>query len=94
MRKSGTPEWVIAIAKQHVESLRPISGFLWRLAEGQRVASGWYFDYEAERLPSNPPRPGSGFGYAPGFLVTDDGSIQVVRWGELRKGRGRKPRNK
>lgn len=82
---SAVPESVLVKAKAHVNSLRPIEGFVWRLAPGRRVAAGWYFDYEAERLPSNPPGPGSGFGYAPGFLVADDGSIQVVGWHELRE---------
>jgi hypothetical protein len=77
------PENVLAKAKEHVESLRPVEGFVWRLAKGQRVATGWYFDYEAERLQSNPPGPGSGFGYAPRFVVADDGSIRVARWSEL-----------
>jgi hypothetical protein len=90
MRGRGVPEWVLRIAGEHVKGLRPVEGFVWRLAEGQRVEEGWYFDYEVERLPSNPPRPGSGFGYAPGFLVRPDGSIQVIRWGELRGVRGRR----
>ena len=46
---------------------------------------GWYFDYAAHRLPSNPPGPGTGFGYAPGFLVADDGSVRVIGWRELRR---------
>src|SRR5690349_14642622 len=79
------PENVMAAAKAHVESLRPVEGFVWRLAQGRRLAAGWYFDYEAERLPSNSPGPGSGFGYAPGFLVAEDGSIRVVGWGDLRE---------
>jgi len=85
MRGPVVPEWVLAIARQHVESLPPVEGFIWRLAEGQRVAWGWYFNYEFERLPSNPPGPGSGIGGAPGFLVGEDGSIRVVRWDELRE---------
>ncbi len=91
MHGSVVPEWVLVIARQHVEGLRPVAGWVWRLGEGQRVASGWYFDYEAERLPSNPPGPGTGFGYAPGFLVGEDGSIRVVRWGELQTVRGERP---
>ncbi|HWG44854.1 MAG TPA: hypothetical protein VN688_18925, partial [Gemmataceae bacterium] len=63
-QKTVVPENVLAKAKEHVDSLRPVEGFVWRLAEGRRVATGWYFDYETERLPSNPPGPGSGFGYA------------------------------
>jgi hypothetical protein len=85
MRGKVVPESVLAIARRHVESLRPVEGFVWRLAEGRRVAAGWYFDYQAERLPSNPPGPGSGFGYVPGFLVTEDGAVRVVGWDELRE---------
>jgi hypothetical protein len=70
------PEKVMTAAKAHVESLRPVNGFVWRLAWGKRVAASWYFDYEAERLPSNPSGPGSGFGYAPGFLVSDEGQSE------------------
>jgi hypothetical protein len=89
MRTAVVPEFVLTVARRHVESLRPVEGFLWRLSEGRRVAAGWYFDYEAERLPSNPPGPGSGFGYAPGFILTEDGSIRVVGWQDLRKVHGR-----
>lgn len=78
------PELVLAAARKHVAGLPPVAGYVWRLAPGMRVAAGWYFDYEAERLPSNPPGPGTGFGYAPGFLVADDGTVRVVRWPELR----------
>lgn len=85
------PESVLAVARQHVAGLPPVEGFMWRLSEGRRVSAGWYFDYETERLPSNPPRPGSGFGFAPGFLVADDGVIQVVAWHELRAVHGLPP---
>ena len=69
-----TSEDVVRIAHQHIEGLRPVEGIVWCLSEGKRVDGGWYIDYEAKRLPSNPPSPGSGFGYAPGFLVADDGT--------------------
>jgi hypothetical protein len=88
MQGQAVPEWVLAIARQHVAELPPIEGFVWRLSQGQRVAIGWYFDYEAERLPTNPPGPGSGIGGAPGFLVADDGAVRVVGWQELRAVRG------
>ncbi len=92
MRGHAVPESVLAAAKSHFQTLRPLEGFVWRLGKGSHVATGWYFDYEAERLPSNPPGPGSGFGYAPGFVVAEDGSIRVVRWGDLREVRGIEPR--
>ena len=37
-----------------VVTREPVEGFEWRLAQGRRVATGWYFDYEAKRLPSEP----------------------------------------
>ena len=83
--RSTIPESVLAIARQHVADRPPIEGFVWALGQGQRVPSGWYFDYLFDRLPSNPPGPGSGVGGAPGFVVSDDGSIRVVRWHELRE---------
>lgn len=85
------PEAAMAAARQHVAGLPPIEGFVWRLAQGRQVSAGWYFDYEAERLPSNPPGPGSGFGFAPGFLVAKDGSTRVVAWHELRSVHGLPP---
>ncbi|QJW98602.1 hypothetical protein [Frigoriglobus tundricola] len=84
MGGSPVPELVLAIARHHIAGIPPVKGYRWRLAPGRRVSAGWYFDYEAERLPTNPPRPGSGFGYAPGFLVTDEESVRVVAWHELR----------
>jgi hypothetical protein len=65
MSAALVPESVLAIARRHVQTLPSVEGFVWRLGQGERVAAGWYFDYKAERLPSNPPGPGSGFGYAP-----------------------------
>lgn len=78
------PDEVIRVARRHVEGLPPPPPeWAWELAEGRRVPGGWYFDYQAERL--SPRRgPGTGFGFAPGFLVADDGPVRVVGWGELR----------
>lgn len=84
MGGQGIPESILTIARTHVAGRPPITGFVWRLSQGQRVSTGWYFDYSFDRLPSNPPGPGSGIGGAPGFVVTDDGTIKVVRWHELR----------
>jgi hypothetical protein len=84
MREQVVPEAVLAIAKKHVDGLRPVDGFVWCLARGRRVAAGWYFDYEVERLPTNPPSPGSGFGGAAGFLIADNGSVRVVSLPQLR----------
>ena len=91
MGGSPVPESVIAVARQHVAGLPSVKGYVWRLAQGRRVSAGWYFDYEAERLPTNPPRAGSGFGFAPGFLVAADESVRVVAWHELRDIHGLPP---
>lgn len=72
------PEWVIDTAHRHIAERPPLVGFTWSFEFRQRVASGWYFDYVLERLPHNPPCPGSGVGGAQGFVVQADGSVQVV----------------
>jgi hypothetical protein len=73
------------IARQHVDSLRPLpEGFARRHTEGRRVRSGWYFDYGVDKVPPNRGGPGSGIGGAPGFLVGDDGQVTVVGWPQLR----------
>jgi hypothetical protein len=79
-----TYEDAVPLARQHVAGLSPVEGWVWRLSEGVCVEGGWYFDYAADRLPSNPPGPGTGFGYAPGFIVTDGGQILVIGWQQLR----------
>ena len=94
MNRQGIPESILAIAREHVTGRPPITGFVWRLYQGQRVSTGWYFDYSVDRLPSNPPGPGSGVGGAPGFVVADDGTIKVVRWHELRTIRDSEPPGK
>ena len=84
------PEEVLALARKHLEAVRPPSGWRWLPPEGRRVPTGWYFDYCAK--PLKPRRgPGTGFGFAPGYLVADDGSVRTVGWGELRRVHGLPP---
>jgi hypothetical protein len=85
MGEPPIPDLVMAAARRHVAGLPPVKGFVWRLSRGEQVPAGWYFDHEAERLPDNPPGPGAGFGFPPGFLVSNDGSVRVVGWHELRE---------
>jgi uncharacterized protein (TIGR02996 family) len=88
--RSRVPGLVFAAARRHVAALPPVKGFVWQLSEGRRVSAGWYFDYSAKRL--WPRRgPGTGFGFAPGYLVADDGSVRSVGWGELRQVHGLPP---
>ncbi|HET6252143.1 MAG TPA: hypothetical protein VFE47_30940 [Tepidisphaeraceae bacterium] len=84
-----TYEAALALAHQHVAALRPIKGWTRRVSQGIRVDKGWYFDYSVDRLPSNPPGPGSGIGGAPGFLISDAGEISVVGWPQLRSVKAR-----
>ena len=90
MRGPLIPEHMLALARKHLEGIRPPAGWRWRAPEGTRVPAGWYFDYAAERL--RPRRgPGTGFGFAPGYLVGDDGSVRTVSWSELRQVHGLEP---
>ena len=91
MGEPPVPDVVMAAARQHVAGLPTVTGFVWRLSQGRRVPTGWYFDYEAERLHDNPPGPGSGFSFPPGFVVADDGTVRVVKWHELREVRPSPP---
>src|SRR5262245_23272794 len=84
------PEPVLALARAHLAGVRPPADRRWAAPVGRRVPGGWYFDYVAERL--RPRRgPGTGFGFAPGFLVADDGTVRTVGWGELRQVHGLPP---
>ncbi|MDY3558540.1 hypothetical protein R5W23_005660 [Gemmata sp. JC673] len=85
--RSGVPEWVLAVARRHVAGFRPPRGRRWCEPDGVRVPGGWYFNYAAERI--RPRRhPDTGFGFAPGYVVDDDGSVRTVGWGELREVHG------
>jgi hypothetical protein len=84
------PEEVVSLARQHLAGIRPGAGRRWCAPAGRRVPGGWYFDYAAERL--RPRRgPDVGFGFAPGYLVGDDGSVRTVGWHELRHVQGLEP---
>lgn len=90
MHQPIPPAEVLDLARRHLDSIRPPPGWRWAAPEGRRVPTGWCFDYTAERL--QPRRgPGNGFGFAPGYLVSDDGSVRTVGWGELRQVYGLPP---
>jgi hypothetical protein len=86
----AAPEQVLALARKHLAGIPPPRGRRWSSPTGRRVLGGWYFDYAAERLK---PRRGSdtGFGFAPGYLVLDDGTVRTVGWWELRQVHGLPP---
>jgi hypothetical protein len=84
MRGSGVPEWVIETARRHVADHLPVPGFRLVFHFRQRVARGWYFWYDLERLPGYLPDP-YGAGGAAGFIVRLDGSVEAVSGREVQK---------
>ena len=69
-------------ARQHLYGRRPPVGRAWVLRAGQRVSDGWYFDYALEPLRFIRDQQEPQFGGAPGFVVSDDGQVRDVSWGE------------
>lgn len=70
-------------ARQHLHSVRRPVEHVWVLRDGKRWDEGWYFTYRPEprRFIENIQR----FGGAPGFLVKDDGTIEVIGWSDPRQ---------
>jgi len=58
-------EGAVAIARKHLEGIRPPTGRRWRAPEGHRVAGGWFFGYTAELIRPRR-REYGGFACAPG----------------------------
>lgn len=54
------------------------------------MAGGWFFAYGIERDPPSR-RPLPGWGYFPGYLVADDGSVRVINEVGLRELFGPRP---
>jgi hypothetical protein len=71
------PESILEAAQRHLAGIRPPRGSRWQLTRGQWVEGGWFFVYRIERLPPcrRPPPP---FGFFPGYIVADDGSVRNV----------------
>jgi hypothetical protein len=71
------PEQVLSAARRHLEGAPSLRGCRWVVSPGQRVPGGWFFIYRIERHPPSrkPPPP---FGYFPGYLVADDGSVRNI----------------
>lgn len=88
--RSLVPGSVLAVARQHIAGLPPVRGYVWQLSDGRRVPDGWYFDYSAKRVQSRFKSTAS-FGYAPGYLVSDNGTIRTVGWGQLQQVLGQQP---
>ena len=70
-------------ARQHLFSLAPPVGWVWKLNHGQRMDDGWFFWYQLESLRFDPDDSGSRFGYAPGFAILDDASVRPIGWSQL-----------
>ena len=88
--RAVVPEAALAVARRHLAGLRPPRGRRWCEPDPVRVPGGWYFNYAAERI--RPRRhPDTGFGFAPGYVVADDGGVRAVGWGELRRVHGLSP---
>jgi hypothetical protein len=72
------PESILEAARQHLDAApRLRRGLRWMLTTGQRVEGGWFFVYRIEPVPPSrrPPPP---FGFFPGYIVADDGSVRNV----------------
>jgi hypothetical protein len=69
-------------ARNHLYSLRSPVEYVYVLKDGKRWDIGWYFDYVLE--PQRFIATGQQFGHPPGFLVKDDGEIEVVAWWDPR----------
>jgi hypothetical protein len=77
-----TYEEALRLARKHLEDEGPPApGYRWQPPEGRRARGGWYFPYRYEKL--GPAEPGGGIGGAPGYLVRDDGTVDVVGLIEL-----------
>jgi uncharacterized protein (TIGR02996 family) len=75
--RSPVPGQVLTAARRHLAGTRRLPGTRWVVAGGQRVEGGWFFIYRIERVPPSrrPPPP---FGFFPGYVVADDGSVRNV----------------
>ena len=75
-----THEQALVYAHRHVSELPPPpEGFIWVSSEqGRRFKEGWFFDFGYKKVPPNPGGPGSGLGCPPGFVVGDDGRVQML----------------
>jgi hypothetical protein len=74
----------IKVAEDHLESLPAPPSYRWILTQPIRVEGGWVFEYEYECVDGSPPEEWDPLGGAPGFIVLDDTSLEVLSWDELR----------
>ena len=78
------PESILEAARRHLAGVRPPPGTRWQPPRGQRVEGGWFFVYRVERLPPARRLPPP-FGFFPGYIVADDGSVRNVAEHGLRQ---------
>ncbi|MBF0274728.1 MAG: hypothetical protein HQK84_05805 [Nitrospinae bacterium] len=55
----------------------------WVTVEPRRVEGGWYFDFEYRCLQNVPKEQWEVLGGAPGFIVSEKGTVREVGWDEL-----------
>jgi hypothetical protein len=77
MGRPPIPESILEAARRHLAGIRPPPGTRWQIPWGQRVEGGWFFVYRIERVPPSR-RPSPPFGFFPGYVVGDDGSVRNV----------------
>lgn len=73
------------IAQNHLDELPiPSAAYRWVLTVPIRTGNGWVFEYQYECIDGTPPEEWEAIGGAPGFLVSDDETITVLTWNEMR----------
>jgi len=76
-------ETATATARQHLEG-RPLPPpYRWVLTEPRLTPAGWLFEYEFTCDDERPPHEWEAFGGAPAFLVSLNGAVRDLSWGEL-----------
>jgi hypothetical protein len=71
------PEHILDAARRHLNTVPPVPGTRWVIRTPRRVSGGWFFVYRIERHPPSREPPPQ-FGYFPGYLVSDDGTVRNI----------------
>jgi hypothetical protein len=75
-----THDEALVHARQHLYCTTPPVEWVWVLNPGRRVSAGWFFHYCLQPLRFIRDHEGPQFGGAPGFLVSDDGTVRNIGW--------------